>query len=90
MLVSVESGDILDIVAWHEFSGVASLSMARHTHQINFRVDEELSKALDAAAQRERRRRGDLARLLFEYAFEQYRAADFSYEALTRRMKTGA
>lgn len=43
--------------------------------QVNFRLDAEQSTQLDGFAERERRKRNDLARLLFNWAFECYQEA---------------
>lgn len=56
----------------------------KRSAQLNFRIEEELSAALDAAASEEQRDRADLARLIFEWGFAQYRNAG-SYEGLRSR-----
>jgi hypothetical protein len=51
---------------------------------LSFRIEDDISLELQAAAWSEHRKRGELARLLFEWAFEKYKIAG-SYDALIGR-----
>jgi hypothetical protein len=57
---------------------------AKKTEQLGFKVDEELFAAVEKAAANERRRRNELARLIFEWGFEKYKEAG-SYDGLIGR-----
>ena len=54
------------------------------SEQVGFKVEPDVFLALQAAAARAKRRTGELARLLFEWAFHEYEEAG-SYDALMRR-----
>ena len=62
---------------------------SKKSEPISFRMEPELSAALDDAANFEHRKRGELARLLFEWAFVKYQAAG-SYDALIGRKAIAA
>jgi len=53
----------------------------KKTEQIGFKVDPVLFDAIEAAAWNEHRKRNELARLIFEWAFAKYQEVG-SYDAL--------
>jgi hypothetical protein len=57
---------------------------AKKTEQLGFKVDEALFADIEKAANNERRRRNELARLIFEWGFEKYKEAG-SYDGLVGR-----
>jgi hypothetical protein len=57
---------------------------AKKTEQLGFKVDEELFADVEKAATNERRKRNELARLIFEWGFEKYKEAG-SYDGLIGR-----
>lgn len=62
---------------------------AKKTEQIGFKVEPEIFTAIEAAAWSEHRKRNELARLIFEWAFAKYQEAG-SYDALIGRKATAA